>query len=61
MNEILAVLYFVFWEHRHREIIPCEKLESDIFFCFSNLMSEIRNQFMRELDKEEAGIDDKCK
>jgi len=61
MNEILAVIYFVFWEHRHRGIIALDKLESDVFFCFSNLMAEIRNQFMRELDKEEGGIDDKCK
>ena len=60
MNEILAVLYFCFWKHGHDAIIPPDFIESDLYFCFSNLMMEIRDFFMRELDKEANGIDGKC-
>jgi hypothetical protein len=31
-------------------------MESDLFFCFNNLMIEIRDGFLRELDKEKSGI-----
>ena len=31
-------------------------LESDLFFCFNHLMTEIRDGFLRELDKEQSGI-----
>ena len=61
MNEILAVLYYCFWRFGNEAIISTEYLESDVFFCFSNLMSEIKDGFMRDLDKERNGIDGKCK
>ncbi len=41
MNEILAVLYYCFWKFGNEAAISTEYLESDLFFCFSNLMSEI--------------------
>ena len=41
MNEILAVLYYCFWKFGNEAVISTEYLESDLFFCFSNLMSEI--------------------
>jgi hypothetical protein len=31
-------------------------VESDLFFCFTNLMAEIRDGFCRTLDSEETGI-----
>ena len=61
MNEILAVLYYCFWRFGNEAIISTEYLESDVFFCFSNLMSEIKDGFMRDLDKEKNGIDGKCR
>ena len=36
-------------------------MESDLFFCFNNLMIEIRDGFLRELDKETFGISGKIK
>lgn len=41
MNEILAVLYYCFWKFGNEAVISTEYLESDLFFCFSNLMSEL--------------------
>ena len=41
MNEILAVLYYCFWKFGNEAAISTEYLESDLYFCFSNLMSEI--------------------
>ena len=52
MNEVLAVIYFCFWSFSDFQVIPRENLESDLFFCFTNLMVEIRDGFMREMDKE---------
>jgi len=61
MNELLAVLYFCFWHQGTEAVISTEYLESDLFFCFTNLMSEIKDGFTRELDKEKCGIDGKCR
>ena len=54
MNEIVATLYFVLategneeW-HRH--------CEADTFFCFTNLMAEIRDVFIQSLDDSESGL-----
>lgn len=33
-----------------------ENAESDCFFCFTNLMSEIRDFFIKSLDESERGI-----
>ena len=60
MNEILAVLYYCFWEFGNIEVIESEFLEADIFFCFNRLMSDLKDGFLRELDREENGIDGKC-
>ena len=61
MNEILAVIYYCFWKFGNEAIISTEYLESDVFFCFSNLMSEIKDGFLRDLDRETNGIDGRCK
>ena len=56
MNEILAVIYYCFLAYGDETIIGNQYLESDLFFCFNNLMTEIRDGFLRELDKENTGI-----
>lgn len=61
MNEILAALYYCFYTFGDDQVIAHENLESDLFFCFSNLMIEIRDGFLRELDKEKSGIAGKIK
>lgn len=53
MNEVLAVLYYCFFSFNDDKVINSnDYLESDLFFCFNNLMIEIRDGFLRELDKE---------
>ncbi len=61
MNEVLAVLYYCFWKFGNEAIISTEYLESDVFFCFSSLMSELKDGFLRDLDRERNGIDGKCR
>ncbi len=56
MNEVLAVLYYCFWSFADFSVIPVEYLESDLFFCFTNLMIEIRDGFIRDMDQEQSGI-----
>jgi len=59
MNEVLAVLYYCFWSFSDFDVIPADYLESDLFFCFTNLMTEIRDGFIRDMDKERSGISGK--
>ena len=61
MNEVLAVIYYCFWSFSDFNVIPKEYLESDLFFCFSALMTEIRDGFIREMDQEHSGIMGKVK
>lgn len=56
MNEVIAILYYCFWKFGSDSVISTQYMESDLFFCFSNLMSEIKDGFLRDLDKEESGI-----
>ena len=42
-------------------MISAQYLESDLFFCFSNLKAELKDGFLRDLDNEESGIQGKCK
>ncbi|KAF2075937.1 hypothetical protein CYY_002740 [Polysphondylium violaceum] len=54
MNEILGPIYYIF------AIDPDENYkqhaEADAFYCFTNIMSEIRDNFCKSLDKSESGI-----
>lgn len=59
MNEVLAVIYYCFWGFSDFQVLPEEYLESDLFFCFTNLMTEIRDGFIREMDQEKSGISGK--
>ena len=54
MNEILAVLYYAFYMDNSETLK--EHYESDLFFCFTNLMAEVRDRFCRTLDSEHTGI-----
>ncbi|XP_069120994.1 TBC1 domain family member 13-like [Argopecten irradians] len=48
MNEILGPIYYTF--ATDPDIICKEYAEADSFFCFTNLMSEIRDNFLKTLD-----------
>ena len=56
MNEVLAILYFCFQGIEDPEYIVKDHIESDLFVAFSNLMTDIRDCFLRELDAEPTGI-----
>ncbi|KAL6049275.1 TBC1 domain family member 13 [Balamuthia mandrillaris] len=54
MNEILGPIYYVMATDPEPE--HSDNAESDAFFCFTNLMSEIRDNFCKTLDRSETGI-----
>jgi TBC1 domain family member 13 len=56
MNEVLAVLYYCFQGLETSIYIEPKYVESDLFIAFSNLMTDIRDCFLRELDQEQTGI-----
>lgn len=61
MNEVLAVIYYCFLMQDNEPIIPRKYLEADLFFSFTNLMTELKDGFLRELDKEKTGIQGRIK
>ena len=54
MNEIVGPIYYVFATDVNREWKA--NAEADCFFCFTNLMSDIRDFFIKSLDEAESGI-----
>lgn len=64
MNEILGPIYYIFAsdpdeDFKRKE--PCMitqigNAEADTFFCFTNLMAEIRDNFIKTLDKSSIGV-----
>lgn len=54
MNEILGPLYYIMTTDCDPEWK--EFAEADAFFCFTSLMSEIRDNFCKTLDKSEMGV-----
>ena len=56
MNEILATLYFCFYDPQNPADLVCE---ADLFFCFNIVISEIRDSFVRTMDAENTGINGK--
>ena len=57
MNELLAPLLYAFAEGESQlEQEVSEGVEADTFFAFSNLMSEMRDLFLRQMDKTTSGM-----
>ncbi|KPJ06405.1 TBC1 domain family member 13 [Papilio machaon] len=54
MNEIIGPIYHTFAIDANKDYR--EHAEADCFFCFTNLMAEIRDFFIRTLDEAESGI-----
>uniref|UniRef100_U3IAH7 TBC1 domain family member 13 n=1 Tax=Anas platyrhynchos platyrhynchos TaxID=8840 RepID=U3IAH7_ANAPP len=54
MNEIVGPLYYTFATDPNSEWK--EHAEADTFFCFTNLMAEIRDNFIKSLDDSQCGI-----
>ncbi|CAN0177550.1 unnamed protein product [Scytosiphon promiscuus] len=54
MNEIVATLFFVLATDENEEWN--RHCEADTFFCFTNLMSEIRDVFIQSMDDSESGL-----
>ena len=54
MNEIIGPIYYVMASNPNEE--EREFAEADCFFCFTALMSEIRDFFIKTLDESEGGI-----
>ena len=55
MNELLAVIYISFWEEDdHPDKLKYH--EAETYWCFTHLMSEVRDTFSRNLDTEVSGI-----
>uniref|UniRef100_A0A915J1P4 Rab-GAP TBC domain-containing protein n=1 Tax=Romanomermis culicivorax TaxID=13658 RepID=A0A915J1P4_ROMCU len=59
MNEILGPIYYVFASDADNEWRKFA--EADTFFCFQNLMSEIRDNFIRTMDDSSLGIEFRMK
>jgi hypothetical protein len=54
MNEILAPIYYIFASDPHPSFAGYA--EQDAFYCFTNIMSEIRDIFVESLDSSDLGI-----
>lgn len=54
MNEIIGPLYYTMASDTSSDWK--KNAEADCFFCFTNLMSEIRQNFIRTLDDSDSGI-----
>ena len=54
MNELLAPIYYVF--ARDTSSLFKDHAEADAFFCFTQLMSEVRDRFIKSLDSSSTGI-----
>lgn len=71
MNEILAPLYYQFcldndcdntiFIEESTDLKSHDKIEADSYFCFENLMSEIKDLFIREKDETRHGIQTRIK
>ncbi|XP_054770261.1 TBC1 domain family member 13-like [Lytechinus pictus] len=57
MNEIIGPLYYAF--AADKDLSWREHAEADTFFCFTNLMSKMRDTFIKTLDDSPTGINAK--
>ena len=56
MNEIVAIVYLCFTGWGKNELIDDKYIESDVFCAFSNLMTDLRDGFIREVEAKDSGI-----
>ena len=61
MNEVLATLYYCFYDPTLPYELINQFFESDLFFCFNKIMSEIMDGFIRTMDSETTGINGRVK
>lgn len=54
MNEILGPIYYIF--ATDADLFYRENAEADAFFCFTNVMMEVRDNFCKSLDHTELGV-----
>jgi len=59
MNEVLAPIYYCFYNDLNPIFVG--RAEADAFHCFTKLMKEIQNGFMKKLDNTEGGIQTRVK
>jgi len=59
MNEIVGPIYYVFATDPNQEFAA--HAEPDAFFCFVNLMGEIKDSFVKTLDHSKVGIRQKMR
>ncbi len=59
MNEVLAPIYYCFYKDKSSVFIG--RIEADVFYCFSNLMKEIQDGFVKKLDNTEGGVQTRVK
>ena len=45
MNEILATIYYCFWQYESNEVFK-KNIEIDSFYCFIKVMSEAKEMFI---------------
>ncbi len=60
MNEILAPIYYCFSFDRNSDSEPFDDVEADVFWCFYNLMSVLRELFNKYEDNHSTGIKGKA-
>jgi len=61
MNEILAPIYYCFSQDKSEFFSDPVHVESDSFYCFSNLMDTLKDVFLRSKDNTENGINTRIK
>ena len=62
MNEIIAPIYYIFsFDKTYGVETNIENIEADTFWTFNSLMSKIGDNFNREKDNENTGINTKIK
>jgi len=54
MNEMIAVIYYCFYNDSSEELKAYA--ESDTYFCFSNLMFELKDLYFKEKEKIASGL-----
>ena len=58
MNEVLACLYYCCYDSNEPQEFK-DYFESDLFFSFSKVMTDLRDSFIRTMDHEDTGINGK--